>query len=189
MKTLTPRHYKAIELYCNPDSESFGNMLRSYLGAGFKDNKGANRCACRFFADAQISTEVRSKQREYEQKIEQKCSFDDNFIRSQWLQLLEDCKEETIDEQGLTTAKYVDRTNANSVLRTMAMSRAMLTDKYQDASVDNVPKLAGDDLKYYKAMANQYIKSRTMAEKVPGLRSNALKLNKGITDGQDEKTA
>ena len=141
-------------------------MLRSYLGAGFKDNKGANRCACRLFADAQISTEVRNKQKEYRDNIEQKCSFDDNFIRSEWLQLLDACKENG------------DRTNANSVLRTMAMSRAMLTDKYQDASVDNIPKLAGDDLKYYQAMADQYIKARTR----PTINSNAIKLldhNKG----------
>ena len=101
MKTITPRHNKAIELYCNPDSESFGNMLRSYLGAGFKDNKGANRCACRLFADAQISTEVRNKQKEYREITEEKCSFDDNFIRSKWLKLLEDCE------------KNGDRTNAN----------------------------------------------------------------------------
>ena len=133
MKTITPRHHKAIDLYCNPDSESFGNMLRSYLGAGFKDNKGANRCACRFFADAQISTEVRSKQREYEQKIEQKCSFDDNFIRSQWLQLLDDCKDDT--------GKIIDRTNANSCLRTMAQHRSMLTDNLNTTTTEQQEEL------------------------------------------------
>ena len=177
MKTISPRHHLFIDNYCNPNKETFGNAYKSYIGAGFKDTTSARKSSIILQSDPNISQLIREKTKEYSQVIEQKCNFDDNFIRSEWLQLLDQCKQNG------------DRTNANSVLRTMAMSRAMLTDKYQDASVDNVPKLAGDDLKYYKAMANQYIKSRTMAEKVPGLRSNALKINKGITDGKDEKTA
>ena len=167
MKTISPRHHLFIDNYCNPDKqETFGNAYKSYIKAGFKDCNGSRKSAVRLQSDVTISNLIKEKTEHYQQKIESKCSFDDNFIRSKWLKLLEDC-----ENNG-------DRTNANSVLRTMAMSRAMLTDKYQDASVDNVPKLAGDDLKYYQAMADQYIKARTR----PTINSNGLKLldhNKG----------
>ena len=146
MKTITPRHHKAIELYCNPDSDSFGNMLRSYLGAGFKDNKGANHAACRLFADVQISIEVRNKQKEYKEITEQKCSFDDNFIRSQWLQLLDDCKDDT--------GKIIDRTNANSCLRTMAQHRSMLTDNLNTTTIEQMEELTESQ----KAMARRIAK-------------------------------
>ena len=124
MKTITPKHHKAIELYCNPESESFGNMLKSYLGAGYKENKGSNRAACRMFSDVQISTLVREKTREYEDIIKIKCDFDESFIRSEWIKLLDDCKANN------------DRTNLNSCLRTMSQHKAMLTDKYQDDTSD-----------------------------------------------------
>ena len=174
MKTISPRHHLFIDNYCNPDKqETFGNAYKSYIKAGFKDCNGSRKSAVRLQSDANISQLIREKTKDYKQNIEEKCSFDDNFIRSEWLQLLDACKANG------------DRTNANSVLRTMAMSRAMLTDKYQDASVDNVPKLAGEDLKYYQAMADQYIKARTR----PVVNSNGLKVSSGIMEGQGNKTA
>jgi len=140
MKTITPRHLKAIELYTNPDyNDTFGNMTKSYLGAGYRENKGTTHAACRLFSDPQISEIVSARNKEYKDKRAEKCDFDEAFIRSQWLQLLEDCKE-TVDVNGEKVTKIVDRTNANSVLRAMAQHRAMLTDKLQTEDVTEGPR-------------------------------------------------
>ena len=134
MKTISPRHHLFIDNYCNPDKpETFGNAYKSYIKAGFKDCNGSRKSAVRLQSDANISQLIRDKTKEYEQNIAQKCSFDDNFIRSQWLQLLEDCK----DDAG----KIIDRTNANSCLRTMAQHRSMLTDNLNTTTIEQQEEL------------------------------------------------
>ena len=114
MKTLTPKQIEFVRLYCN-DPKYKGNATQCYIKAGYKDGTGTMQAACRLLSTVKvkqaIAQEVSNRTAQAQVKAE--------YIREQWLQLLNDCKEGD---------KYTDRTNANSVLRTMAQSCAMLTD-------------------------------------------------------------
>lgn len=67
---LTPKQDRFIELYCNPKSETFGNATKSYVKAGYADNKGTGRSAARLINTAQISTAIKAYVAENKAKTE-----------------------------------------------------------------------------------------------------------------------
>ena len=68
-------------------------------------------------------------------------------VNTAWIALLNDCKD--------SNGKYIDRTNANAVLRTMAQSLAMLTDKVQTEAIDT-PMLSEGEQAAIDAAARVY---------------------------------
>ena len=129
---ITPRHLAFVEYYCNPESGTFGNATKSYIKAGFNARKTADKCSCTLVAKTEISKLIEQKNREYKQKRDEKADFDEAFIRSQWLKLLSDCQNDD--------GEFIDKTNANTCLRAMAQSKAMLTDKIQSEALET-PKI------------------------------------------------
>jgi hypothetical protein len=117
---FTEKQRVAIENYSNPKSPTFGNKLRSYLAAGYKNGSNAAQAACRLYNSEKVKAEI-ERRRENRAK---RCEITEDYVRQQWQNLLEDCKDET--------GKYIDRTNANTVLISMAKSLSMLTDRVID---------------------------------------------------------
>lgn len=123
MQELTPKQQAFVDNYADPNSDTRGNATRSYIKAGYKDGVGAMQAACRLLSNGKIRQAID----QYRAKIEQKTEVKAEYIREQWLKLLADCQE---------NGKYIDRTTAQAVLRTMAQSLAMLTDKVQTEAID-----------------------------------------------------
>ena len=134
MKELTPKQELFIEGYCNRQSSTFGNGVKSYIAAGYKDGVGAMQAVSRLLSTGKIKAAIDKYNTDTELKIEIK----QDYIRQQWLKLLDDCR---------TDGKYTDRTCAQSLLRTMAQSEAMLTDNIhtntdQQLELDDAQKQA-----------------------------------------------
>ena len=122
---LTPKQQAFIEAYCNIQSPTCSNATKSYIAAGYKNGAGVMQAACRLLSCAKIKQAIEQYQAQSKAKNEVKAEY----IREQWLKLLSDCQD---PESG----KYIDRTTAQAVLRTMAQSLAMLTDKVQTEAID-----------------------------------------------------
>jgi hypothetical protein len=68
LKQLSPRHKRFCELYTDPQSECFGNVSKSYIAAGFTDNKAGIKNACKLLQMQCVKDELERIVREREKK-------------------------------------------------------------------------------------------------------------------------
>ena len=123
---MTPKQTEFVRLYCTKNTETFGNASKSYEKAYKSDKmtpRGIRQSACLLLTKPNIKQAIT----EFRAKLEQVQEVKAEYIREQWLALLNDCK---------TDGVYTDRATAQAVLRTMAQSCAMLTDKYEDSTAE-----------------------------------------------------
>ena len=109
------------------------NATQAAVRAGYSP-KTARSQACNLLTKQNIIDYIQQLIDNKEHRAQVKAEY----IREQWLALLSDCKNDA--------GTYTDRTNAQSVLRTMAQSCAMLTDNLNNT--ESAPVLPLDkDLK------------------------------------------
>ena len=124
------------------------NATQAAIRAGYSPKTAAEQ-GCRLLSKVHIQAQIKHLLDNKEHRAQVKAEY----IREQWLALLNDCK----NEEGV----YTDRTNAQSVLRTMAQSCAMLTDNLN--STDTTPAVPLD--KDIKALLQDQAKTWEQAKR------------------------
>lgn len=125
---LTVKQQAFVDYYTDPQSETYGNAVRSYLKAGYRENSGVRQSACRELAKAHIKKAIEAKLAERPVKTE----------------VTRDYVVSKLQEQLEKADSAADRTNALRALQLLGQSIAMFTDKVQTETV-NAPELAEDE--------------------------------------------
>jgi phage terminase small subunit len=138
---LTPKQQAFVNNYADPNSDTRGNATRSYIKAGYKDSRASMVSACQLLSNPKIKQAIDG----YRAGIEHKSEVKAEYIREQWLALLDDCKQD---------GHYIDRKNANAVLRTMAQSCGMLIEKVQTEAITQ-PDMSEAERELYDQAARE----------------------------------
>lgn len=114
---LTPKQLRFVELYCDHSSKTFGNALKSYLAAGYKNGTSLSQNSSRLLANDKISKAVSN----YRQKIDRievkKVEINAEYARQALLETYEQAK------------KLKDTTNQVACCRLLLQTTGQLSDK------------------------------------------------------------
>ena len=124
MRKLNEKQRLFCEYLINPDSETFGIQAASYKKAYKCKNEVAGPNAIENLIRPYVKVELDRLRDKYRGEVVKKADYDKAFIRQECQNLLDDCKDSD-------SGKYTDRAAANAVLRTMAQTEAMLTDRIE----------------------------------------------------------
>ena len=159
---LSIRQQKFVELYCNPESECFGNGTKAYIGAGYSKNKGSNASACKLLSTANICKAI--EEYKHEQGIKQ--AYNKEIVQSR------------INKTWDMAVAKNDVMACIASARLQAQEQAMLTDKLH-TSTDDAQKPQFDPEQIEQMLADaKYITDNKPNIKLMGNTTDAIKEQK-----------
>lgn len=114
---LTPKQIRFVELYCDNSSKTFGNALKSYLAAGYKNGTSLSQNSSRLLANAKISKAVSMYRMKIDRIEVQKVEINAEYARQALLETYEQAK------------KLKDTTNQVACCRLLLQTTGQLSDK------------------------------------------------------------
>jgi hypothetical protein len=142
-------HRLFVDAYANPNSKTYGNALRSYLQAGYKEGSSNSQCASRLLHSAKIQAMIQQYQPPEPQEVSKRVEITKSYA----LQKLQSTFEKA-EKQG-------DITNMVACVRLMMQKNGMLTDKLVVSTQDAI-QLDESHQRQYKVIASIILQNKDL---------------------------
>jgi len=139
---ISDKQQRFIECYCNPDSDTYCKVTKSYLKAGYSNVSSVDQCASRLLNSAKIKQGIEL----YKADKEKKQAVIDTMNREYTLNQIKDHLEHCIATG--------DNTNRSNMIGLLAKINGMLIDRKEiEQTNHNVANITPQELEALEAIA------------------------------------